>query len=62
MGDTISVTVIRYAEVGLYQTMGNSIFGYGYCYGSDSSSGQLMVSGGYEEVTVDVTLEGIEAE
>ena len=62
VGDTISVTVIRYAEVGLYQTMGNSIFGYGYGYGSDSSSSQLMVSGGYEEVTVDVTLEGIEAE
>lgn len=58
VGDTVSVTVIRYAEAGLYQSMGNSIFSYGYNYGG----AQLMVSGDYEEITVDVTLEGIEAE
>ena len=58
-GDTVSVTVIRYNEAGMYQNMGNNIFGYGYGYGY-GSSGQLMVGGGYEEITVDVTLEILE--
>ena len=63
-GDTISVTVIRYNEAGIYQapSMGNSIFGYGFGYGyngnsGSSSSGELVAGNGFEEITVDVTLE-----
>lgn len=67
-GDTISVTVIRYAEAGIYQAPStNSIFGYGFGYGygnggnsSSSSSGELVAGNGFEEVTVDVTLEILE--
>ena len=61
IGDTVSITVVRYNDVGMYQSMGNSIFGYGYGYGSNNTSGELMAGGGYDEITVDVTLESIEA-
>ena len=60
-GDEVEVTVIRYNQAGIYQPSNsmNSIFGYGfgYSYGSDSSSGTLIGQGGYEEITVTVTLE-----
>lgn len=60
-GDEVEVTVIRYNQAGIYQPSNsmNNIFGYGfgYSYGSDSSSGTLIGQGGYEEITVTVTLE-----
>ena len=86
-GDSVSVTVVRYANAYLQQTQANSYndmfgnffggygFGYGYGYGngndnynngnngnfnSDSNQntrGELAVGGGYEFITVDVTLE-----
>ena len=60
-GDEVEVTVIRYNQAGIYQPSNsmNSIFGYGfgYSYGSDSSSGTLIGQGGYEEITVTVTVE-----
>ncbi len=64
-GDEVEVTVIRYNQAGIYQPSNsmNSIFGYGfgYSYGSDSSSsGTLIGQGGYEEITVTVTLEILE--
>ena len=62
VGDTVSVTVIRYNQAGYAQSAGNSIFGYGfgYSYGQPSES-QFMVGGGYQEITVDVTLETLQA-
>lgn len=66
VGDTISVTVIRYNEAGYYQSssMGNSIFGYGFGYnfGGNNASTQFAVSGGYEEITVSLTLESLQAD
>ena len=62
-GDVVEVTVIRYNQAGLYQPSNSmsSIFGYGYGYGSSSSSSSTLVGqGGYEEVTVSVTLEILE--
>ena len=64
-GDTVEVTVIRYNQAGIYQPSNSmsSMFGYGfgYNYGSSSSSasssGTLVAQGGYEEITVTVTLE-----
>ena len=55
VGDTVSVTVIRYNQAGLYQPTTNSIFSFGYGYSNNSA--ELVVGGGYEEVTVDVVLE-----
>lgn len=69
VGDTISITVVRYNQVQPYQAQSSySIFGYGYGYGygygdnsaSSSSTAQLVVGGGYEEITVDLTLEELE--
>lgn len=82
-GDTVSVTVVRYASVnpvtrqqnynnyynnpfgGFFGNFGG--FGYGFDYGNDygndyssgasSATPDLSVGGGYEFVTVDVTLE-----
>jgi len=61
-GDVVSVTVIRYNEAGIYQTQSPSLFSYGFGYGYNpgSSSGQLIVGGGFQEITVDVTLEILE--
>lgn len=64
-GDTVEVTVIRYNQAGMYQSSNsmNSIFGYGYGYSygnngsSSSSTSQFAAGGGYEEITVSVTLE-----
>ena len=60
-GDVVEVTVIRYAQAGIYQTSNamNSMFGYGFGYSfpSSSSSGTLMAGGGYETITLPVTLE-----
>lgn len=75
-GDTISVTVVRYNQAGVYQGSGMSSlygygfgYGYGYGYGKDGSdddssdsnvaSGQIVVGGGFEKITVDVTLENL---
>ena len=65
VGDTVSVTVVRYNQAGVYQDNSNSLFGYGYGYGygrnysnaNIDSTGEVVVGGGYEEITVDVTLE-----
>ena len=65
VGDTVSVTVVRYNQAGVYQDNSNSLFGYGYGYGygrnysnaNNDSTGEVVVGGGYEEITVDVTLE-----
>ena len=65
VGDTVSVTVVRYNQAGVYQDNSNSLFGYGYGYGygrnysnaNTDSAGEVVVGGGYEEITVDVTLE-----
>ncbi len=67
-GDVVEVTVIRYAQAGIYQNnnnMGSSIFGYGFGYNfglpsMPSSSGTLMAGGGFEKITVPVTLEILE--
>jgi len=61
-GDTVSVTVIRYKEAGMYQPSSsmNSMFGYSFGYNFGSSSAQLMAGGGYEELTLDVTLETLQ--
>ena len=82
-GDTVSVTVVRYASAQPMASSYNNNYGYNYSspfdyffggnggsnpfggygnYGSQpsqgsTSDGQLVVSGGYEFVTVDVTLE-----
>lgn len=74
-GDTVSVTVVRYASVypmsnnysNNYNNYYNNPFGYffgnpygGYGSGSSTqsnSSSQLVVSGGYEFITMDVVLE-----
>ena len=63
-GDTVSVTVIRYNEAGIYQTQSpSSMFSYGFGYSySGSASSQLVVGGGYQEITLDVTLEILETE
>jgi len=62
VGDTVEVTVIRYAQAGYVQTPTNSIFGYGFGYNYGNSSSQFMVSGGYDEITVSVTLETLTPE
>jgi len=64
-GDVVEVTVIRYNQAGIYQPSNsmNSMFGYGFGYGysyGDSSSGTLVAQGGYEELTIPVTLEVLE--
>ena len=64
-GDEVEVTVIRYNQAGIYQPSNSmdSFFGYGFGYpfggssSSSSSSGTLVAQGGYEEITVTVTLE-----
>ena len=73
-GDTVSVTVVRYANAFMQTTtpnnyyndmFGNFFGGFGYGFGNggnsnqNASSGQeqLVVGGGYEFITVDVTLE-----
>ena len=67
-GDTVSVTVIRYNQAGMVrQTQmspwgyyGGYGFGYGYGYGNDNgqnSQGIFEAGGGFEKITVDVTLE-----
>jgi len=62
-GDVVSVTVIRYNEAGMYQTQAPSMFsyGFGFNYGGSTSS-QLVVGGGFEELTIDVTLEVLNAD
>jgi len=60
-GDTVDVTVIRYKNVHPVTQSGYPGFGYGR--GENSSSvltGEVNVSGGYEEITVKVTLEELE--
>ena len=72
-GDTVSVTVVRYNNVAPIQYQNNNnyynpfgSFGFGFGFGFDdysgsqqqsSDSGELAVGGGYEYITVDVTLE-----
>ncbi len=60
-GDTIDVTVIRYGSVTPVTQSMYSGFGMGR-EGSSSSvlTGEVMVSGGYDEITVKVTLEELE--
>ena len=55
-GDTVSVTVVRYNNV---TPVTQSMYS-GYGYGSSSQgtlTGEVVVSGGYEMITVDVVLE-----
>ncbi|MBE5807759.1 MAG: PDZ domain-containing protein [Clostridiales bacterium] len=68
-GDTVSVTVVRYQQAGMVQTQDYGsypfYFGYGFGYGYDNGSSfaaqsELQVRGGYEMVTVDVTLKALE--
>ena len=67
-GDTITITVVRYGNVGQTVSYANpyedffSGFGFpfgGYSYGGSSqeNSGRITVGGGYEFVDVDVVLE-----
>lgn len=72
-GDTVSVTVVRYANASMQSVASgnnyNDIFGnffggygFGYGYGNSNQNQQntqeeLVVGGGYEFVTVDVVLE-----
>ena len=77
-GDTVTVTVVRYAQaymqqvsnMNAYDMFGNFFgnYGYGYGYGNGNgnggnssqdveTSGELVVGGGYQFITVDVTLE-----
>lgn len=67
-GDTVSVTVVRYKSVYTSNNTGNNsnyyyfnpfggFFGNDDMNSSSNSNGTLVVSGGYEYITVDVTLE-----
>lgn len=53
-GDTVTIRVARYANIGLAQSRNNDY--YSYFFSSGSSSSTLQVSGGYEYVDLDVTL------
>ncbi len=71
-GDSVTITVVRYNSVSpvqqqynnYYNPFGN-FFGYGYGYSNDydnsqsssNTNAQLSVGGGYDYVTMDVTLE-----
>ena len=61
-GDTVQVTVIRYNNA--TQAAQNSYYNYGYGFGggqsgnsSQAQTGEVIVSGGYEEITLDLVLE-----
>lgn len=69
-GDKVTITVVRYNNVGYvnnnysnyYSNPFGFGFGYGYGYGSDNStssasSGTLQVGGGYTTIDLEVTLE-----
>ncbi len=62
-GDTVQVTVIRYRNAA-QPSQNNAYYGYGFGYGSGQSgsaqSSEVIVSGGYEEITVDLVLEELE--
>lgn len=55
VGDTVTVTVVRYAQAGYVQSV--SSFGY---YSRSSDSAEFRVSGGYEMIDIEVTLEELE--
>ena len=55
-GDTVQVEVVRYANISLTSGQGANDY-YSYFFGNGSSAAKTMVvSGGYEKVTLDVTL------
>ncbi len=58
-GDTVQVTVIRYKNVTPVTQSMYSGFGMGGS-SQDALTGEVVVSGGYEEITVDVVLEELE--
>ena len=74
-GDKVTITVVRYNNVGYVSNNYNNNyynnpfgfgFGYGYGYGSDSysnsssSNSELQVGGGYNTIDLEVTLEVLE--
>lgn len=55
-GDTVTVRVARYENIGVAQSRSNDYYSYFFGNGAASGSGSLEVSGGYEYVDVEVTL------
>ena len=55
-GDTVEVEVVRYAQIQPVSTSSGSLYNYYFGGSSSSSSTMLAVSGGYEMVTMSVTL------
>ena len=55
-GDTVTIRVARYANIGVAQSRGNDYYSYFFGNGMTSGSNTLEVSGGYDYVDVDVTL------
>ena len=55
-GDTIDVEVVRYAYIQPVSSSSSSLYDYYFGNSSSSSSTTLMVDGGYEIVTLHVTL------
>ena len=53
-GDTVTIRVARYENIGVAQSRGNDY--YSYFFGNGAASGSLEVSGGYEYVDLEVTL------
>ena len=55
-GDTVTVRVARYENIGVAQSRSNDYYSYFFGNGATSGSGSLEVSGGYEYVDLEVTL------
>lgn len=54
-GDTVTIRVARYANIGIAQSRSNDYYSYFFNSGSTTSS-TLQVSGGFEYIDIDVTL------
>ena len=55
-GDTVTIRVARYANIGVAQSRGNDYYSYFFGNGATSGAGSLEVSGGFDYVDVEVTL------
>ncbi len=66
-GDTVQVTVIRYKNA-TQASQNSAYYGYGFGFGGGQNddpsaqvqTGEVIVSGGYEEITLDLILEELE--
>ena len=55
-GDTVTIRVARYANIGPAQARSNDYYSYFFGNGASSGSSTLEVSGGYDYVDLEVTL------